>query len=137
MSESQIVADTNVFVASGFNPESHSARIVRMIRAGDWRLAWNDGTRKEIEHTVRRIPVLSNDVLNGIFREEDRHRGKVDPSPFDYIADPADRKFAALAVAAGVPLVSSDDHLLMWRDRIPVPVLTPGDFLRRHGESLE
>lgn len=128
--------DTNVFVAAGFKRESHSARIVGLIREGAWRLIWSDSTRREIEHVIGRIPVLSDDVLEGVFLEENCCKGKLDETPFTYILDPADRKFAALAVTAEVPLISSDDHLLAWRDRISVPVLTPGEFLGLRGRYM-
>lgn len=137
MSDVKLVVDTNVFVAAGFKPESQSARIVRLIRAGDLRLVWNEETRGEIEHTVGRIPVLSNAILDNLFRAEDCYEAKPDEEGYDYISDPADRKFAALAAAADGLLISSDDHLLAWRKRIPIPVLTPAEFTRRLDEADE
>lgn len=130
MSEARVVVDTNVFVAAGFKPESHSARIIGLIRAGALCLVWNAGTRGEIEHTVGRIPVLSNAILDDLFQAENFFDGTLDEREFEYISDPADRKFAALGVVAGAFLISSDEHLLAWRERIPVAVVTPGEFMR-------
>lgn len=46
----------------------------------------------------------------------------------DFVTDPEDRKFAALSLASGAPIISSDDHLLTHSDRLTV--WTPGAFVR-------
>jgi predicted nucleic acid-binding protein len=50
------------------------------------------------------------------------------------IADPDDRKFAALSAAAKAPLVTSDKLVLAQRGRIGIEIVTPGDFLARERE---
>lgn len=60
-------------------------------------------------------------------RPEDRYTGTTDRKSFAFIEDPDDRKFAALAHAAGAILISNDDDLLRHRDRLEFPVLTPGE----------
>ena len=45
----QIVIDTNVFVAAGFNNRSASARILAAVREGRFQLVWNKPTRRETE----------------------------------------------------------------------------------------
>jgi hypothetical protein len=50
------------------------------------------------------------------------------PTRFGYVPDPTDRKFAALADAANVPLVTSDRGLLNARDQAPFPILKPSEF---------
>jgi predicted nucleic acid-binding protein len=127
-----VILDTNVFVGAGFNPASHSARLIDAIRAGRLRMVWNDATRSEIEHVLRQIPPLSWERVAGLFGEEDRFQGETHPEQFAYVPDPADRKFAALADASGVPLVTSDHDLLQGRALATVPILTPGEFVRRH-----
>lgn len=129
----RMVIDTNVFVGAGFKREGYSAKMLERIREGTWHLIWNDKTRRETERIVRKIPVLANEVLNDVFREEDRYEGALDEKPFEFITDREDRKFAALAVAADAPLITNDDHLLAWKNRLPVPVLTPADFMRARG----
>jgi predicted nucleic acid-binding protein len=131
MSESPVVLDTNVFVGAGFNPRSASARIVDMVRRGRVKMVWNDATRREIERIVRQIPPLRRTSLAELFRPEDRFSGATHPAAFAPVPDPDDRKFAALAHAAGAILVTNDEHLLSWRETIGVPVLTPGAFSRR------
>ncbi|HHX64466.1 MAG TPA: PIN domain-containing protein [Chloroflexi bacterium] len=126
----RLVLDTNVFVAAGFNRRSYSARIIERIRAGEWRLVWNRETRRETEAVLWQIPPLSSDVFADLFRPEDEFTGRADPAAYPFVADEADRKFAALAVAAGAVLISADDHLLSVRHRLSVPVRTPVEWWR-------
>ena len=129
--EPSVVLDTNVFVAAEFNPDSASARIVEAVRAGHLRMAWNEDTRTETEHVLRQIPPLSWRDVSDLFHQEWREeKGRTDA--FDHIPDPADRKFAALAAAAGSVLVTQDDHLLAQRERSRITVLTPREFEARH-----
>ena len=111
-SPGKVVLDTNVFVAAGFNPISHSARLVAAVRDGRLRMVWDDSTRAEIEHVMRQIPRLSWTRVADLFRSEDRFAGATNPQAFSFVPDPADRKFAALADAVPAPLVTSDAGLL-------------------------
>ena len=131
-----IIVDTNVFVAAGFNPESHSARLLDAVRARRLRMLWNGGTRREIERILRQIPRLSWEDVAPLFREENRFQGDTHPDQFEYVPDPADRKFAALADAAGAPLVTSDQDLLQARARARVPIFTPAEYVRGCPEAL-
>jgi predicted nucleic acid-binding protein len=123
-----VILDTNVFVAAGFNPRSASARIVEQVRSGRLRMIWNDSTRRETQHVLSKIPHLSWSSVADLFREDARYAGEIAPGKFDYIQDPDDRKFAALSEAAGVVLITSDDHLLSHRDRTGLKVFTPREF---------
>jgi uncharacterized protein len=129
----RVVLDTNVFVAAGFNPGSHSARLVEAVR--DWRLrmVWDDATHAEIEHVMRQIPRLSWTRIADLFRSVDRFGGSTHPEAFGFVPDPADRKFAALADAVQAPLVTSDAGLLNAGGQMAVPVLKPSEFARRFG----
>jgi predicted nucleic acid-binding protein len=132
-----VVLDTNVFVAAGFNPRSHSARLLQAVRDGRLRMIWNDATRDETQHILRQIPRLSWARVETLFRETDKFHGATHPAQFGYVPDPADRKFAALADAAQVPLVTSDTGLIKARAHARIPIMTPGDFARRCGDVLE
>ncbi len=121
-----VVLDTNVFVGAGFNRASSSARLLAAVRDGQLRMIWNDATRAETAHILRQIPRLSWDAVAPLFREQDRFPGETNPDAFGCVPDPADRKFAALASAAGVPLVSSDRALLEASDCAGVEILKPG-----------
>ena len=129
-----VVIDTNVFVAAGFNPGSASARILEGVREGRFRLIWSEPTRGETEMILRRIPRLDWQKVADLFRPEGEFTGPVDPAAFTVIADPDDRKFAALAAAAKVALVTSDKLVLAQRGKIGIEIVTPGEFLARQRE---
>ena len=133
-----VVLDTNVLVAAGFNRRSASARIVDAVKQGRLRMVWNDATRREIERIVQQIPPLRLPPVSELFRQEDRITAATHPERFGKIPDPDDRKFAALARAAGAPLISNDQHLLAVREHLDVPVLTPRDFwqVQLHANEL-
>jgi 5-carboxymethyl-2-hydroxymuconate isomerase/predicted nucleic acid-binding protein len=128
-----VVIDTNSFVAAAFNPGSHSARVIEAVRAGRLRLVWNDATRREIEYVVHKIPPISFEPFAALFRPEDRYEGETHPERYGHVPDPDDRKFLALAEAAGATVITQDDHLLAGRERAQVPVLRPGEFLEKWG----
>jgi predicted nucleic acid-binding protein len=137
MSPPAVVLDTNVFVAAGFNRRSASAKIVEAVKQGRLRMVWNDATRREIERIMHKIPPLRAHPVGQLFRPEDRFTGATHPEQFAYIPDPDDRKFAALAHAAGATLISNDEHLLGYRDRMDLTVLTPGAFWRRQQRTMD
>lgn len=109
---SPVVLDTNVFVAAGFNRWSASAKILDAVKHGELRMVWNDATRREIERILQRIPPLRAQPLAELFRAADWFSAETHPERFADIPDPDDRKFAALAHAAGAILISNDEHLL-------------------------
>jgi uncharacterized protein len=128
MNKPAVVLDTNLFVAAGFNPGSGAARILDAVEAGRLRLVWNEATRRETRAILKQIPPLSWQRWAGLFRDEDRFDGETDPSAFGYVADPDDRKFAALAAASGATLVTNDEHLLAHRGRPGLTIRTSADF---------
>jgi predicted nucleic acid-binding protein len=133
-SPARAVLDTNVFVAAGFKRNSASARIVDQVRAGDLRMVWNNETRGETQHILSKIPPISWIDVAELFREEDRFPGPTSPEKFDYIPDHDDRKFAALAEAAGAVLITNDDHLLSNREPSGLEILTPAEYWKRRQE---
>jgi len=130
-----VVLDTNVFVAAGFNPRSASARIVDAVKQGKLRMVWNDATRREIEHILHQIPPLRAMAVADLFHPANRFTAAVHPEWFSSIPDPDDRKFAALAHAAGATLISNDQHLLRYRGERDLTVLTPGESWKRLQKS--
>jgi predicted nucleic acid-binding protein len=94
-------------------------------------MVWDDATGREIERIVSRIPPLSEMEIADLFRAEDWYDGKTHPDQFQHISDPDDRKFAALAEAAGAVLITSGDHLLSVRGQIATAIQTPGEFWRQ------
>jgi predicted nucleic acid-binding protein len=134
-----VVLDTNVLVAAGFNPRSASARIVDAVKQEQVRLVWNDATRREIERIMHQIPPLRAQAVAvaPLFRPSDCFSGPTHPERFAEIPDLDDRKFAALAQAAGAVLLSNDEHLLGHRDRMELTVLTPSEFWHCQQRSRE
>lgn len=126
-----VVLDTNVLVGAGFNPRSASARILDAVKQQKVRMMWNGETRREILRIMQQIPPLRSLDVAQLFLPANRVTAATHPDRFAVVADPDDRKFAALAREAGAALISSDEHLLSCRDRIEVLVLTPGAFWRR------
>jgi uncharacterized protein len=127
-----VVLDTNVFVAAAFQPTSESAQVLEDVRSGRLRLVWNEDTCDETRHILRKIPPISWEDVEPLFREGDRRDSGLETASFETIADPDDRKFAALAAASGATLLSLDDHLLAHRGDPRFVVTTPREFLRRH-----
>jgi putative PIN family toxin of toxin-antitoxin system len=123
-----VVVDTNVFVAAGFNPRSASAKIVEAVKQGQIRMVWDEATRREIERMMQHIPPLRAHVVSDLFRPKNHCAVATHPERFSFVTDPDDRKFAALAHAAGAVLISNDDDLMRHRDRLEVTVLTPSAF---------
>src|SRR5207249_459150 len=114
---------------AGFNPASHSARLVEAVHDGRLRLVCDDATYTEIEHVMRQIQRLSWTRIADLLRSEARFGASTHPEAFGFVPDPADRKFAALADAVQAPLVTSDAGLL--NTQMAVPVLKPSQFARR------
>lgn len=123
-----VILDTNVFVAAGFKPQSASARILEQVRSGWLRMIWNEQTRRETQYILEKIPPLSWDCVAELFRSEDQHHDEIDPGRFDYIPDPDDWKYAALATATRAVLLTNDDDLLSNRDRARLEILTPREY---------
>ena len=96
-------------------------------------MVWNDATRRESERILGKIPPLRGIDAAQLFRAGDRISLDTHPEQFATVPDPDDRKFAALAHAAGATLISSDEDLLGYRGPLELTVLTPGVFWRRRG----
>jgi predicted nucleic acid-binding protein len=124
-----IILDTNILVAAGFNPKSHSARITAQVRCGQLRMVWAEPTRSEAVFIVGKIPPLSWEAISSLFRPDDCYEGTLFLEQFPQISDQADRKFAALSDATGAPLITMDKGLLSVRDTLTVPILMPFEFL--------
>jgi predicted nucleic acid-binding protein len=126
-----LVIDTNVFVAACFNPKSASARVLAEVRDRRVRLVWNEPTRRETQMILQRIPRLNWQSAAGLFRPDAEFSAPTDPEAFALIADPGDRKFAALTRAANALLVTNDRHLLAQSTAACITALTPMGFLAR------
>jgi predicted nucleic acid-binding protein len=125
MTVNKVVYDSNVFVAAAFNPHSSSARLVEWVRAGRLRLIWHTSTQQETRYQLKKIPPLSWEPFAGLFAAKNQFEGELPVARYTFIADPDDRKFAALAEATRAMLVTNDEHLLAVAVQLSVPVLAP------------
>ena len=124
-----ILADTNIFVAAGFNRGSSSHQIISALHQGRLLQIWNEKTRQETLAIVERIPPLDPDFVEILFRDEGYFPGPTAPEDFEIIEDKSDRKFAALAHACGVLLITNDSDFLNIRDLLDITVLRPSEFV--------
>lgn len=123
------IFDTNLFVGGAFNRRSASAQLIEAAREGRISVVWNEATRAETERILRKIPRISWEAVEDLFRPEHEAPVMADLTHVAFVEDPEDRKFAALSLAAEAPVVTSDDDLLAHAERLDV--LKPGDFWRR------
>lgn len=125
MSNTAAVLDTNVFVAAGFNEDSHSAALMRAASNRKLLLMWDEDTLRETQAVLERIPPLDWGDFEDLFRPEYLVPESQLRRQFIEIPDRGDRKFASLADRAAVPLITNDDHLLAVRDSLDIAVMTP------------
>ena len=92
-------------------------------------MVWSAATRAETERILRKIPPLSREAVADLF-DPAHEAPDTDPTIAEFVTDPEDRKFAALSLATGTPIVTSDDDLLSHADRLDV--WKPGSFLGRY-----
>ncbi|MEM8680058.1 MAG: putative toxin-antitoxin system toxin component, PIN family [Planctomycetota bacterium] len=130
MGADTVILDTNVFVAAGFRRRSACAQIIAQVRDGQIPMVWNQATRRETQAILEKIPRLSWSSVAELFRAEGEFCGTTTLDQFDFIRDPDDRKFAALASATEATLVTSDDDLLSCRDQAGMRILTPAEYWR-------
>jgi predicted nucleic acid-binding protein len=82
-----------------------------------------------------RIPRLDWERFADLFQPQGEFTGPVDPDAFVLIADPDDRKFAALSATANSLLVTNDNDLMAARNVTGIDALTPRAFLARGGKN--
>lgn len=131
-----VILDTNVLVAAGFNPKSSSARIIKAVEKGTIHLVWNQATKRETQTKLEQIPRLSWEQFAGLFTPEREYTGPVESNAFQYIEDPDDRKFAVLAEATKSVLVTNDTHLLSQREKTAAPIMTPWEFTQEYTDFV-
>ncbi|PAP77712.1 PIN domain-containing protein [Rubrivirga marina] len=124
------VLDTNVLVAAGFRPRSASGRLAAAVRDGRLLALWTEATRAEAVSVLGRIPPLRPADLGALFPEAGQVQLLLDSDRFDRVPGPADRTFAALASAAGAPLVTADAPLAEGARAHGVDVRAPSEAAR-------
>ncbi len=127
-----VILDTNIFVAAGFRPHSHSAQILEQLRTGQLRMIWHEETRAETAYIVAKIPPLHWETLADLFQPADRWPAVLNLEPFAYIRDAADQKYAALSAMSGALLITNDVDLLEHRAAVTPQILQPHEFMQHY-----
>ncbi len=130
-----VILDTNIFVAAGFRPRSHSARILAQVRSGKLRMIWHEQTRAETAYIVGKIPPLHWENLADLFQSADRWSAALALEPFGYVRDPTDQKYAALAAVSGAILITNDVDLLEHRAAATPQILQPYEFMQHYQQD--
>ena len=132
----RVVLDTNVLIAAAWNKRSASRRIVEAcLKGSEIRAVLSPALRREYELILKRAARKSK-YRKALKRFVDRAE-VVDCDAramgIEVPADPEDAKVLATAVAGRVDaLVGNDHHLLDLADESSIPILRPGEFLRRN-----
>lgn len=136
--KTQIVVDTNIWIAAAFNSGSNSARIVNGLQDARWRLRWDDITRRESKHIIETIYPIREQWAQRfapLFKEANKHTGTItddDKAAYAQVSGNLDRHFAALAAATGAVLITNDKgDLLSVKDQLDIYVLRPSVFCRK------
>ncbi|NNJ26166.1 putative toxin-antitoxin system toxin component, PIN family [Alienimonas chondri] len=130
-----LVLDTNLLVGAAYAPTSASGRLLDAITDGRMRWAVSPAVFEEYRFIVPRAvrrPGGIRRVQAALRRAEPAFpTAAQDAAARGVSEDPDDDKFLALATAAGVDvLLSNDHHLLDVREYAGVPIHRPGDWLR-------
>ena len=126
----RVVLDTNVLVASAYNAESASRRIVEACRRGEITLIVSPAIRREYDRILPRAirrPGARKEIDELLEQAE-----VVTPAETPRVVpdDPEDDKFIAAALAGNADaLITNDDHLLSVAPHAQVRVLQPSAFL--------
>jgi len=126
-----IVVDTNVLVASAYNRESASRRIVDACLAAQLKVVTSLAIKGEYDHILPRA-IHDHEQL-GRAMELIRHSRVVAPSTTPRVVDedPDDDKFVAAAVAGKADAIVTNDQCLLAIDpHQGIRIVRPVDFLR-------
>lgn len=126
----RVVIDTNILVAADFNPDSHAAQIIERVRSGSLDLIWHQKTKAEYHRIINQIPPLSWSNFEDLFTSNNEFKNDIMSGNFQFIVDPDDRKFAALAAGSNAVLISNDQHLLASREKLGIITLTSSEFIK-------
>jgi putative PIN family toxin of toxin-antitoxin system len=130
---SRIVVDTNILVASAYQPASASGRIVDALEQGELLLLISPGILREYERIIPRAVRVAGQV--GRLRTIIAAGLEVRPSENPPVTeDREDDKFVAAALAGSAEyIISNDPHLLEVDGYCGLRVIRPAAFIRIHG----
>jgi putative PIN family toxin of toxin-antitoxin system len=128
----RIVADTNLFIAARWNPNSTSAWILEACRHQFFQICYSSPVKAEVLFLLKQV---KRDLrflrwVEDIFRHGYLVKLKAVPSVVR--EDPEDDKFLATAVEGQAHyLITSDEHLLRLGEFAGVLIVTPKFFAQR------
>jgi putative PIN family toxin of toxin-antitoxin system len=125
----RVVLDTNVLVATAYNPASSSRRIVEACLDGELTPVLSPALRHEYEFILARA-ARGRPYVERLQRLVDRAE-IVEPAQTPRVVadDPEDDKLVSVALAAGAVLVTNDAHLLAVAGHEGLKVLRPAALL--------
>ena len=125
-----VVVDTNLFVASNWNDESASSKIISLIESGELTLIYTNSIKREVFHILKNIKASKKHLkfVENIFENACLITVK---EHFDAVKDdPHDNKFVDCAVAGGAKyIISNDKDLLTLGSYKSVAIVKPTDFI--------
>ena len=125
----RIVLDTNVLVASAYNPASASRRIVDACRADQLAMVISPSVKQEYEYILPRA-IRIRDELERTF-ELIENADLVVPSSVPRVVeeDRTDDKFLAAAIAGRADaIVTNDRHVLSIHQHRGILIVRPATF---------
>jgi putative PIN family toxin of toxin-antitoxin system len=125
----RIVLDTNLLVASAYNAQSSSRRIVDAALAGELRVIVSPAVRREYELIVQRAVRIDEQSARLRTLIEQAETVLPESQPRVVADDPDDDKFLAAALAGRADaLITNDAHLLEYDDYEGLRILRPAEF---------
>jgi putative PIN family toxin of toxin-antitoxin system len=126
----RIVVDTNIFVASAYNPTSASGRIVDAIERGELQLVVSPAMKREYDRIIPKAVRVREriDRIREIVDKGDQVEPPENPAVTE---DREDDKFPAAALAGDAEIIiTSDPHLLDVDGYRGLRILRPIDFVQ-------
>jgi putative PIN family toxin of toxin-antitoxin system len=126
----RIVVDTNIFVASAYNPTSASGRIVDAIERGELQLVVSPAMKREYDRIIPKA-VRVRERIDRIREIVDKGDQVEPPENPTVTEDREDDKFPAAALAGDAEIIiTSDPHLLDVDGYRGLRILRPIDFVQ-------
>ena len=126
----RIVIDTNVFVASAYNPASASRQIVDAVERGEFQLILSSDVKREYDRILPRAIRMPGEIgrIRTIIVAGSRVSPRANPPVTE---DREDDKFLAAALAGSAEaVITNDPHLLSADGYLGIRVLRPSSLLR-------
>ncbi len=121
----RVVLDTNILIAAYFNPNSFSAKLLKLAARNKIDIYWSSSLYREAQTILRFIPPRDRkSILEKVFKS--KNRVSRPPKVKVISEDPEDDKILACALKANADfVVSNDKHLLDLKEFKGIRILSP------------